>query len=191
MIVIGYQGIGKSTLSQKNFRYIDLESSALYKGGVRLENWHEPYCMIAEWLSRQGYTVFVSSHKEVRGYLNECCKEPFFAVVPSESLKDEWTDKLLKRYEQFPTDKNYRAYRNAVDRFTENIREIKNDVEDVREIRSMNYELGKIIADTLKAESRDDDRSCNTCKHYDKWWDDIICDGCAKAYSNWERRDDE
>ena len=148
MIVIGYQGIGKSTLSRKSFRYIDLESSALYKGGVRWENWHEPYCMIAEWLSRQGYTVFVSSHEEVRGYLNECCKEPFCAVVPSEILKDEWTDKLLKRYEQFPTDKNYRAYRNAVDRFTENIREIKNDVEDVREIGSMTYELDKIIADT-------------------------------------------
>ena len=157
MIIIGYQGIGKSTLSQKNFRYIDLESSALRKGGVRWENWHEPYCMIAEWLSRQGYTVFVSSHKEVRGYLNECCKEPFCAVVPSESLKDEWIDKLLKRYEQFPTDKNYRAYRNAVDRFTENIREIKNDVEDVREIRSMTYELGKIIANTPQTERRDDE----------------------------------
>lgn len=165
MIVIGYQGIGKSTLSRKNFRYIDLESSALRKGGVRWENWHEPYCMIAEWLSRQGYTVFVSSHKEVRGYLNECCKEPFCAVVPSESLKDEWTDKLLKRYEQFPTDKNYRAYRNAVDRFTENIREIKNDVEDVREIRSMTYELGKIIADTPSADVVQVVR-CKDCR----WW---------------------
>ena len=177
MIVIGYQGIGKSTLSRKNFRYIDLESSALRKGGVRWENWHEPYCMIAEWLSKQGYTVFVSSHKEVRGYLNECCKEPFCAVVPSESLKDEWIDKLLKRYEQFPTDKNYRAYRNAVNRFTENIREIKNDVEDVREIRSMTYELGKIIADTPSADVVVVVR-CKDCKHFKSETKNTgICDG--------------
>lgn len=40
-------------------------------------------------------------------------------------------------------------------------------------------------------ERKDDDKSCDTCKHYDKWWDDIVCDGCTKAHSNWERRDDE
>ena len=150
MIVIGYQGIGKSTLAQKDFRYVDLESSALRQGNVRWHNWYEPYCMIAEWLSKQGYTVFVSSHKEVRDYLNEFCEEPFCAVVPSESLKDEWIDKLKRRYEQFPTDKNYRAYMNAVDRYTENIREIKEDVEDVREITTMSYELDRLIdtADT-------------------------------------------
>ena len=40
-------------------------------------------------------------------------------------------------------------------------------------------------------ERRDDDKSCDTCKHHDKEWDDIVCDGCTKAHSNWERRDDE
>lgn len=35
------------------------------------------------------------------------------------------------------------------------------------------------------------DKSCETCKHYDKGWDDAICDGCTKAHSNWERKDDE
>ena len=147
MIVVGYQGIGKSTLSQKSFKYIDLESSALRKDDIRWHNWYEPYCMIAEWLSKQGDTVFVSSHKEVRDYLNKFCKEPFCAVVPSENLKDEWINKLRKRYKQFPTDKNYRAYMNAVDRFTENIREIKNDIKDTREIKSMTYELYTLIAD--------------------------------------------
>jgi len=39
---------------------------------------------------------------------------------------------------------------NAVDRYTENVREIKEDVEDVREITSMAYELDRLIdtADT-------------------------------------------
>lgn len=40
-------------------------------------------------------------------------------------------------------------------------------------------------------ERKDDDKSCGTCKHYDKGWDDIVCDGCTKAHSNWEREDDE
>lgn len=40
-------------------------------------------------------------------------------------------------------------------------------------------------------ERKDDDKSCDTCKHHDKGWDDIVCDGCTKAHSNWERRDDE
>lgn len=155
MIVIGYQGIGKSTLARKSFRYIDLESSAVRKGNMRWQNWYEPYCMIAEWLSRQGYTVFVSSHKEVRDYLNEFCKEPFCAVVPNENLKEKWIGKLKERHKQLPTDKNYRAYMNAAVRYSENIREIKRDVEDVREITSMSYELDKLIerADTPQTET--------------------------------------
>ena len=36
-----------------------------------------------------------------------------------------------------------------------------------------------------------EEKNCDTCKHYDKGWDDIICDGCTKAHSNWERKDDE
>lgn len=36
-----------------------------------------------------------------------------------------------------------------------------------------------------------EEKNCGTCKHHDKWWDDIICDGCTKAHSNWERKDDE
>ena len=181
MIVIGYQGIGKSTLAQKDFRYVDLESSALRQGDVRWHNWYEPYCMIAEWLSRQGYTVFVSSHKEVRDYLNEFCEEPFCAVVPSESLKDEWIDKLKKRFEQFPTDKNYRAYMNAVDRYTENVREIKEDVEDVREITSMSYELDRLI-DTADTPQTD----CETCKYgEDKHRYAHICNECGVGINNY------
>lgn len=182
MIVIGYQGIGKSTLSQRSFKYIDLESSALRKGDVRWHNWYEPYCMIAEWLSRQGYTVFVSSHKEVRDYLNEFCEEPFCAVVPSEDIKDEWIERLRERHKRLPTDKNYRAYMNAVDRFTENVREIKKDVADVREIDSMTYELDKLIE---KADTPQTD--CETCKHYNPHHEAIACERCLDGkYSRYE-----
>ena len=55
---------------------------------------------------------------------------------------------------------------------------------------------GEIVAwmplpEPYKGERRDDDKSCGTCKHRDKGWYDASCDGCTKAYSNWERRDDE
>lgn len=36
-----------------------------------------------------------------------------------------------------------------------------------------------------------EEKNCDTCKHHDKGWDDAICDGCTKAHSNWERRDDD
>jgi len=35
MIVIGYQGIGKSTLSKTNDKYIDLESGNFFVDGTR------------------------------------------------------------------------------------------------------------------------------------------------------------
>ena len=180
MIVIGYQGIGKSTLSQRNFKYIDLESSALRQGDVRWHNWYEPYCMIAEWLSKQGYTVFVSSHKEVRDYLNEFCEEPFCAVVPSEDIKDEWIERLRERHKRLPTDKNYRAYMNAVDRFTENVREIKKDVADVREITSMSYELDKLIE---KADAPQTEETCERCVYVrgSQW-----CQGCNGMPKRWD-----
>ncbi len=41
------------------------------------------------------------------------------------------------------------------------------------------------------AERKEDDKSCDTCKHHDKGWDDAICDGCTTADSRWERKDDE
>ena len=41
------------------------------------------------------------------------------------------------------------------------------------------------------AERKEDDKSCDTCKHNDKGWDDAICDGCTTADSRWERKDDE
>ena len=65
-VVVGYQGIGKSTLAFHNNRVIDLESSNFFVDGERPANWHIIYCKIARALCKQGYIVCVSSHKEVR-----------------------------------------------------------------------------------------------------------------------------
>ena len=89
MIIIGYQGIGKSTLTARKRGYIDLESSCFWYNNQRPDDWYIYYCQIAEDLSRQGYKVFTSSHEVVRNFLKKS-KEMVFIVCPSVSLKDEW-----------------------------------------------------------------------------------------------------
>ena len=92
MIIIGYQGIGKSTLAASELKYIDLESSNFWfydsetKQKVRHSNWYEMYCNVAENLSRQGYIVFVSSHQPVRERLLKS-KEYVVVCVPLLILK--------------------------------------------------------------------------------------------------------
>ena len=129
MIIIGYQGIGKSTLANnKGVRCIDLESGNFYVDGVRADNWYKIYVQIAKHLSQQGYTVFVSSHKVVRDELANC-GERVGACYPDLSLRDEWVAKLQARYDMSKLDKDYRALMNAKDRYMENISEVITDCE--------------------------------------------------------------
>ena len=125
MIIIGYQGIGKSTLANKSKNYIDLESSNFWHRGKRPDNWYIYYCNIAESLSKQGYNVFVSSHEVVRNRLKKYYKEELLCIIPSIELKDLWIRKLEDRWMNERTEKNYKAYMNAVDRYEDNINEIK------------------------------------------------------------------
>lgn len=154
MIIIGYQGIGKSTLAASNLKYIDLESSNFWfndpetKQKIRHDNWYEMYCNVAEDLSRQGYFVFVSSHQPVRERLLKS-GEYVIACVPSLGLKEQWIEKLHMRYETSGLEKDYKAYINAVDRFTENITEIANSGFELLEIKDMSYDLKKLIEDKV------------------------------------------
>ena len=82
MIISGYQGIGKSTLAGKN-NCIDLESGNFWVGRKRSDDWYKIYCNIAVHLSRQGYTVFVSSHEVVRKELEKYKKDnDIFLIFP-------------------------------------------------------------------------------------------------------------
>lgn len=154
MIIIGYQGIGKSTLSARNLKYVDLESSNFWfddpetKQRVRHFNWYEMYCNVAEYLSRQGYVVFVSSHQPVRERLLKS-EEYVVACVPSLILKDEWINKLKERYENSLLEKDYKAYMNAADRFTENVSDIMNSGFELLEIKDMSYNLKNLIEDKV------------------------------------------
>lgn len=145
MVIIGYQGIGKSTLAKNNMNYIDLESSTFFVRDAtglvcRPVEWAEIYCNIAVDLSNQGYDVFVSSHDIVRKQLLlrgcDVC-----AIVPDVALKSEWIEKLHRRYGLSRSDKDYKAWKNAEDRFEENIAEIEADVPNTIKIDRMDYDL--------------------------------------------------
>lgn len=123
MIIIGYQGIGKSTLTKKDMKYIDLESSCTWVNGKRSDDWYVVYCNFAEDLSRQGYTVFTSSHEVVRNQLKNSTEEVYICC-PSPELKDEWIKRLQERYDRTALEKDYKALMNAVDRYEENIHEL-------------------------------------------------------------------
>ena len=140
MIVIGYQGIGKSTLAGRDNKFIDLESGNFWVDGKRADDWYKPYCQIAEHLSQQGYTVFTSSHEVVRKQL-ENSKEDVVIVFPSLTLKDEWIDKLERRYAESGLEKDYKALMNAKDRYEENIKELNNDNLSTQVLTQMSYDL--------------------------------------------------
>ena len=147
MIIVGYQGIGKSTLccSEKQLGYIDLESSNFFVDGKRDDNWYKIYCNIAMHLSQQGYRVFMSSHEVVRKELSTC-KERKVIICPSQELRDQWVARLGDRYLFTELEKDYKAWQNAVDRYDENISELLAD-ENFEHyiIKDMNYMLRDIF----------------------------------------------
>ena len=140
MIIIGYPGIGKSTLAVQHLGYIDLESSNFKVDGMKIEGWQKIYCNIAKHLSRQGFKVFVSSHIEVRKELRDC-NEEVVIIYPNLKLKDEWIDKLRKRYIETHSDKDYNALLDAELFYEDKIKSLMEEKFEHIVIDDMNYSL--------------------------------------------------
>lgn len=150
MIVIGYQGIGKSTMvqSDKNHKWIDLESGSFWNNGVRADDWYVAYTNIALDLARQGFNVFVSSHKQVREELLKSVRYDIYVCYPTKELKRSWIMKLRDRYifsTQEEKTKNYKAMMNAIDRYDDNIDELTNSGFPCIEITTMDYRLSDLL----------------------------------------------
>lgn len=144
MIIVGYQGIGKSTISSVENGCIDLESGNFWVNGKRADDWYVTYCQIANHLSAQGYTVFVSSHEAVRKEL-EKSNEAVFIVHPSTDLENKWVFKLAKRYAMSHSDKDKKAYLNAKDNYSSNVDDMATSPLPSYEIEDINYNLEDII----------------------------------------------
>ena len=144
MIIIGYQGIGKSTLAKDSLKYIDLESRNFWINGERDEQWYKPYCNIANHLSAQGYTVFTSSHKEVREELKNS-SEIVKIAFPALELKTDWLIRLTNRYNESMLEKDYKALMNASLYYEDNINDLMNEPFDKIIINNIDYNLRELI----------------------------------------------
>lgn len=113
MIIIGYPGVGKTSLAGRYNQYIDLESSHFNDSfGEKRPGWFITYCRIAEDLSKQGYRVFVSCHKEVQEYFSKS-NEYIIVLYPAIELKEQWLDRVKRRFENDPSVKNKKAMENV------------------------------------------------------------------------------
>lgn len=144
MIIIGYQGIGKSTLAKDSLKYIDLESGNFWINGERDKQWYKPYCNIANHLSAQGYTVFTSCHKEVREELKNS-SEVVKIAFPALELKTDWLIRLKDRYNESMLEKDYKALMNASLYYETNINDLMNEPFDKIVINNIDYNLRKLI----------------------------------------------
>ena len=158
MIITGYQGIGKSTLASKNDKIIDLESSSFWKYDeetkqkVRHSDWYIYYCQVAQHLSAQGYTVFVSCHQEVRDWLSIHNEEKFCAIFPSKKIKEDWLKRLENRYNDSKSEKDLRAWEHAKKSYDSDIAQLwyecQYNVEychNVAIINDINYDLQELV----------------------------------------------
>ena len=146
IIIIGYQGIGKSTLAKEHRGYIDLESGNFWHDGKRPQYWYAIYGNIAKSLHEQGYKVLLSSHEVVRRYLKKICDiDDLLVICPSLELKDKWIEKLEKRYEETGLEKDYRAMMNGKYKYDENIKELMESGICVNLIKDMEYNLKEIV----------------------------------------------
>ena len=162
MIIIGFPGIGKSTLASNNDKFVDLESSYFKTPSVRNDDWVVDYCKLAEILSRNGHVVFVSSHRAVRDYLAKMdTSETVACIFPSERIKYEWLKKLEHRYMLTGLDKDYRSFIRARDHYDDDIRELYSDdgISYKWVITDVNYDLEEEIEkifDCIKYSSKKD-----------------------------------
>lgn len=151
MIVIGYQGIGKSTLAGKNNKFIDLESGNFWVDGNRVDDWYKIYCNIAEHLSNQGYIVFMSSHKVVRDELKFRGLKDIIVCYPGLEMKEAWISRLQDRYDSSKLEKDYKALMNAKDMYEKNITDLAGELQFTHiVIHKMNYVLEDMLTHELE-----------------------------------------
>ena len=150
MIIIGYPGVGKSESSKQFVEVIDLESSIVSRdnGFKIVDEPLECYCHIAEYLSKQGYVVCVSSHSEVQKYFLKST-EQVYICFPELDLRDSWVYHLRQRYLQDPNEKNYKALDRVVSHFEDDIEEMKHSGFDKIELPEGVF-LTNVLFDSIK-----------------------------------------
>lgn len=147
MILSVFPCTGKTSVASYKNGFIDLESSCFFVDGQRPDNWEEIYVNFAVDLSKQGYTVFISSHKLVRDCMTKR-NIPFVSVFPSKYLKEFWKDKLEKRFKEDNSDKNRRAMEYVIKNYEQSIDDMSKDMITFR-IENKDYKFENVISNSL------------------------------------------
>lgn len=145
MIIMGYPGIGKSTVAKDDYRFIDLDSGhPLLRGRLFEKNWERRYCDVAAYLSKQGYFVFVSTHPAV---VKLCIASGELCAIcyPSKELKEDWVTRLYKRYDENRCRATHDAWVRARGHFEEDVEHMKETPCTRIELLSIDYNLKKNI----------------------------------------------
>ena len=146
MIIIGYPGVGKTSLAGRHHQYIDLESSNWNSpDNTKPDMWWWSYGKVAEDLSRQGYRVFVSCHPSVQKYFEES-NEYVMVLYPSLELKEEWIKRVTDRYDRDRSMKNLAALNNVELYYDKQISSLNNSpFKNKLVLKYMNYTLDNEI----------------------------------------------
>ena len=153
MIIFGYQGIGKSTLANRNIDtiFIDLESS-MFRTPMhpeRSEDWFQVYGNIVYDLNKQNKFIFSACHQQIRDYIaSEKDLKGVMSVIcyPSIELREEWLYRLRQRWidTQLPKDKAALDYAEAS--YSSSIKALDKDTDyDHLILTKMNYNLHDIL----------------------------------------------
>lgn len=149
LIVIGYQGIGKTSISGVENGVIDLESSSFkHPDGTRVHNWFQQYCKIAVNLASQGFIVCTSSHKCVCDEFEKLIDEDKYDIIvvcPTIDMKEVWLARLAKRLGNDPTEKNWIAYKNAEQNYESSIKDLDRIFFTNIYISNVDYNLKNIL----------------------------------------------
>lgn len=193
MIIVGFPGIGKTSISFGKNNFVDLESSCfnivdpVTNKKTKPDNWEKLYVSVAYDLAKQGKHVCVSNHNLVIGELLDRRQEdsrldeyPIVFVYPKKNLKDEWIERLTERYDSSVqidkdiADKN-KAALDAVaanyDKWIDvlecidpnNITAYGNNVYKIP-IVSVNYDLASILKRFIDAYDRYESKLSELCK---------------------------
>ena len=188
MVVVGYPGVGKSTLVQHRANCIDLESSCFDKSNT---NWYKDYCNVAVDLHKQGNIVLVSNHELVYkelGSKEELEQSDLVFIFPCLQLGNDWIMKLRERYEKYSTRKNELAYFRARNNYLQDINSLIHFIKENNYryccIDSMHYQLDYIVRrlEEGKTDLNIDvsNKVCGLCKNFIGGGDFGTC--CSKVY---------
>lgn len=188
MIIVGYPGIGKSTLCQHRENCIDLESSCFDKSNI---NWYKDYCNVAIDLHKQRNIVLVSNHELVYkelGSKDELKQSDLVFIFPCLQLGDKWIMKLKERYEKYSTRKNELAYLRARNNYLQDINSLIHFIKENNYryccIDSMLYQLDYIVRGLEEGKKGSNidisNKVCGLCKNFIGGGDFGTC--CSKKY---------